>query len=130
MNRDIVILQKMAQEAAEATSNFAKAWEHIKNNRYTYGGAGIGALAGGAGAAFATKDKKNRIRNTLLGALGGGVVGGAYGLMPDKSRSDYLRQRRLLESLMTLEDDRIPDHISNNEAITGVIGVLKGMYDN
>ena len=90
MNRDIEILQKMAEDAAEATGRFAKAldyvkggagkaWDHVKNNRYTYGGAGIGALAGGAGAAFATKNKKNRIRNAILGALGGGAAGAGLG---------------------------------------------------
>ena len=117
MNRDLEILQKMAQEAAEATSNFAKAWEHIKNNRYTYGGAGIGALAGVAGSAFATNDKKKRVRNAILGALGGGAVGAGVGYMghqnsnlrniieSDRDNIDRLTQQRD-EAMHLLDESR------------------------
>lgn len=96
-SRDITILHKMAKEAAESAGAFANVLNHLKANRYNYISGGVGAVAGGAGAALATKDKKNRIRNSILGAIGVGAIGygGAAGISALNRKPEPVRPKIL-----------------------------------
>ena len=48
------------------------------------GGSGIGAALGAGGAALATEDDEDRLRNALLGGLGGAAVGAGAGYGYDR----------------------------------------------
>ena len=79
----------------------------VANNPYLSGGAGAlggAALAGLGTAAFGKKDektgKKKYLRNMILGALGGGALGGAAGAYGKVTRKAYDDAQREFDTYM------------------------------